>query len=206
MRVYTYCDPLSDLDAALNLWKENWERFGWEPIILNNNVAKLHYGYRDYMDVVGKIPTVNMRSYEDACYARYMAIQFEGGGLLVDYDVVNLGFFPDDLPSLKFCDIWLMDRFKIPCVTYGTDRAFDKLALHFQQIGKSGRFHKRHNSDQTFIDKLDIPVWERCCFYGEVDWKQMPLVHISNNKRILLMGSKVSKADAFRRVIEESVK
>lgn len=96
MNVYTYFEhvpEMADSAAMLEPWKKSWLMKGFMPVVLDWSYAVHSFAW--YLDKVSKHPTSNPKEYEMACFKRWAVMASIGGGLLVDYDVVNINLTPD---------------------------------------------------------------------------------------------------------------
>lgn len=73
----------------LRAWLRNWYANGWSPEILRLSDAATYPGYSWYQKRFSTFPTVNWRAYEMTCYLRWLAFAEKGGGVFVDYDIMN---------------------------------------------------------------------------------------------------------------------
>jgi hypothetical protein len=97
MNVYCYHEPLPGFEHAedtLSVWRESWSLNGWIPIVLGREHAVQHPKYDEFLAKINTMPTFGRRDFATAAYLRWLAIVVVGGGLLVDYDVVNLSLRP----------------------------------------------------------------------------------------------------------------
>lgn len=74
----------------LRLWLRNWHAHGWDPHILSLADAKRDPAYEAYRQKFARLPTVNWKQYETVCYLRWLAFAGQGGGVFVDYDIMNM--------------------------------------------------------------------------------------------------------------------
>ena len=125
--VYTYNEGGVEGDAVA-VWQQSWEAAGWTPIVLNEQHAALHPNYQDYRDYFLTLPTPNTPQYELACYLRHAAMSVVGGGLMTDYDVVNVNVPPppncDTLPNNGA--LTTHDN-HVPSIISGNKEAYDAL-------------------------------------------------------------------------------
>jgi hypothetical protein len=97
--VHTYYEPVPEIDETcqqkeIAIWRESWERWGWTAKVLGRadvQIAPVE------LERLQRLPSVNPPGYDLACYLRWFAMRALGGGLLTDYDVVNVGLRPADL-------------------------------------------------------------------------------------------------------------
>ncbi len=100
-KIYTYYQPIPtfrDDTELLDVWKMSWRCKCWLPIILDESHAAVHPDFASLNASLSVIPTVNPKLYERSCYIRYIALSMVGGGITVDNDVMNMGFWPTDAP------------------------------------------------------------------------------------------------------------
>lgn len=106
MKVYTYFAEHATAKGGqvIELWKRSWQRAGFDPRVLRRGDAEKHPRYQSVLDRVRKFPSANSQWYEVACYLRWLAMAtVDGGGLHVDWDLINLGEPPWELGD-KFTD------------------------------------------------------------------------------------------------------
>ena len=105
MKVFTYYMPVPELwseksqRALIDIWERSWRKQGWEPVVLTEDDAKKHPNYSDYKKKLWALPTEYGHEYEGSCFIRWLAVAMAGGGTMVDYDVINYGFLPSDVPA-----------------------------------------------------------------------------------------------------------
>lgn len=196
MKIYAYYDTVfngnrnQEEAMLLEQWKVNWRSKGWEPLSLNTHHATAHPRYIEWLNKMEKLPTVNPKRYENACFMRWMAMHTLGGGWMVDYDVYNLGLEP--IPLTGFV---LACAGGVPCMVHidklQIEAVIDKM-LSPENVGQ-------HYSDQEWCQKNPKE-------YGTVDMvKNYPLVngyavHCSNDA---CAHHGKTKYEAFRQLIQE---
>lgn len=113
MNVYTYYMQVPGLWsnesqlALIDLWKRSWSKHGWNPVVLTEEDAKKHPRYAEFKKRFWEMPTPYGHDYEGGCFLRWAAMAAVGGGMLVDYDVINYGFAPREADRRQmqvFCD------------------------------------------------------------------------------------------------------
>jgi hypothetical protein len=103
MKVFTYYMPVPDLwseesqRALIDIWARSWAKAGWEPVVLTEDDAKAHPGFSHYREKFWALPTEYGHDYEGGCFMRWLAVARAGGGMMVDYDVINYGFLPSHI-------------------------------------------------------------------------------------------------------------
>ena len=118
--VYTYFEPVPELPqddelSLIDVWKASWSAQGWQPIVLSP-MTIADDGYYAYYDKLFTYPNVNAKKYEMACMLRWWWLRRVGGGLMVDYDVMNHGFKPDDL----ILEDSVLNLVRCPCAVYAS--------------------------------------------------------------------------------------
>lgn len=181
MNVYTFFQafgPLPESEkqkALLEFWKGDWELKGWKPTILGEDDARSHGFFAEYYGEIKKIKTSNLHAYEKACLLRHLAMSARGGGLLVDYDVFNLDFRPEDLPPIPGP---LILGLGVPCAVWGSAAAFEMLC-------KSMAPHcEGFSSDMHIIQHLKVPGVYTCREYPDSSGKMIhfPAGRIGSDK------------------------
>jgi hypothetical protein len=188
VKVFTYYDRPGksvELDRIVALWARSWSEQGWKPVVLDEETAKLHADYPTLLRRIPHLPTVNAIDYETACYVRWLALAQAGGGLMVDFDVLNKGFPPDHLhPGSRHLLVLGADR--IPCAVYATPEGVKEITRWFLQPNLLRKALTKidgrdHCSDMTFFQacykgelferceqpdvRPDFPLWHVCTQY-----------------------------------------
>lgn len=161
--VYTFFTDLSkfnndfSLDSKMvKIWKRNWYKNGWLPIVLSREKSKTHPFYKIYMNRFAQLPSVNPVEYEQTCYERWIALYQVGGGVFVDYDMANLKV--NEL-KLSYCGKRNpLTSFKehVPMFTIGGSAYISGLLNYFAsyKITASDNYNGfPHASDMTLIRK-----------------------------------------------------
>lgn len=220
MRVFAYYEPVPGLprpDKLLDLWRDNWKEYGWEPTIVGESLAREHPNYPTYRDRVATYPTVNFAGYDRACFLRHMAMIHAGGGLLVDYDVINRGFtveHGEEAWAAAFYGsphhVLMLERYKVPCAIMASPFGFEQIVGILEHYPVNG---DPHVSDNTILSKRDDLASHAWCheFLGggnlretgpEAPWRSSKLIHFSNNS-FNKLGQRGEKADLIRQVMRE---
>lgn len=211
MKVYTYHEPVLELDQAgqqrkLEVWRESWERWGWTPIVLGRKDCGPE---ADGAEVIIRArPTVNPPDYTAATSLRWWALQARGGGLMTDYDVVNVGFTPQRLAKLTagvdvctLCSSWL------PAVVWATPIGCEILTNQIVQHSplKVALIEGRNHISDMWIFSWNPPgpVRRVCREYHETD-RGEPLVHVSHASlgKAIEAGEQIRRSELMRRVMD----
>ena len=188
--VYTYYEPVAGIDesaqqAEIAVWRESWARWGWIPVVLGHPDYPRHLS-PSALDHLAALPTVNPLGYDLACYVRWWAMKGRGGGLLVDYDVVNIGLRPEDLaPAEETTPILILAGKRVPCAVQLTaSGAADWCEMLLAYKVRPDDLHqgRPHISDQEILRRTHDPrifTWEICQEPREMDL-HTKLLHVSH--------------------------
>lgn len=196
MKLYTFYQtiPTHDVDGEyrlLMLWRERWTALGYEPVVLNEWIARKHPYYAQFHSLVSQLPTINSKGYEMACFIRHLALAQSGGGWLMDYDVMATGkgelpvFSGDQLNRLQL----LQTNCICPCLFHATKEVAERMCQVFA-TGEHGLREdgpRKHYSDQyAIVDlvtaKADwIEQSNHLMGYGDEGWEKAQFVHFSNS-------------------------
>jgi hypothetical protein len=204
MNVFTYYDNFAGRQEPLiPLWKESWRKHGWNPVVLAPENAIRNLNYAAFVKAVSRLPTVNNKKYELACYVRHLAMGMAGGGLLTDYDVMCYGFTPQAMtdieskhPEEKF--ICTLHHRGVPCAIYGRRAGFEWLCSQMMNWPPGEhRIEPRgpHLSDMIICQRLKLHRADVCINYPAEGWDKALLVHFSSGQS---KGRK--KSDLIREV------
>jgi hypothetical protein len=230
MKVYTYYEDINfkHQDRLLNLWKNSWERHGYEAIILTRTDAENHPFCKEFIQRLETlhqdITNKPLRKYGLSCWLRWLAYatQPEETFYVSDYDVINHNFNttkPDDV-------LHLLDG-NCPCIASGTPSQFDTLCRTFVEIPEENKqfftqsFNELkfvHYHDQEFFTiygKIVIngikATRNRSQFFGipgEGEFWKKQLVHYGHGLCHKLCDSRGIKFDEEARcnIVEEFLK
>ena len=137
MKVYTYYENINfkHQNKLLELWKNSWEKHGFEAIILNRTDAEKHPFCVEFIQRLSylhqHITNKPLNRYGLSCWLRWLAYatQLEEKFYVCDYDVINHNFDtiePDDV-------LHLMDA-NCPCIASGTPSQFNELCNTFVSV------------------------------------------------------------------------
>jgi hypothetical protein len=184
--VFTYFDDINRPNEVelMKYWKSSWRKHGWTPVILGDADFSSVKGSERFKASVSKLPTINTKEYELACYKRWLAMSVRGG-LMVDYDVLNYGFTPD--MAVKQNGTLVFYEAKIPSAVLGSARQFQRMCNELERYEPCKEDNidgKPHVSDMFVVQRLwenngfkHVPVMKQ---FGEDGWKDALLVHYPN--------------------------
>jgi len=122
--VYTYYEEINmNRGWMLDYWKKSWQKNGWETVILNENNAKKHPKYKQVLNKINTMPTVNTREYENACYLRWVAMACIGG-LMTDIDVININYKPT---FFEYYELECYEYGRVPCMVSGSKKEYERV-------------------------------------------------------------------------------
>lgn len=208
--VFTYYEelvgrPSHEEKEQIECWKRTWIVRGFTPKILNEAIARQHPKYAEVTAKIAKFPTTNNKTYEAACYLRWLALAVVGGGLLSDYDVVNSHFTKDKLEGVQDVTVFY-DAARCPCVSFMTVKGVDDLVSYlleandkdFVQVGG-----KSHCSDMILISQL-VNKLKKGGWRAETDEVDLPtgkaLMHVSTQSLIKKHGKFASKSSVMQAI------
>lgn len=177
--VYSYFAETPHSEAfrdVIAVWRDRWERIGWTPILLGEDLAKQHPRFSEVDALVASFPTVNTVEYERACWMRWLAIEVIGGGFMVDLDVVPI---EDQFTLPDVGESFCAEPTKTPCAVSvkGTDIS-DKILTHPHRfVLESGR---PHYSDMFMFKSMPITTVDLCREVGSEQWKSVVLAHFAS--------------------------
>lgn len=205
MNVYCYHEQIRDWDYSevIALWKHTWGRRGWTPVIIGINEFLKHPMSAKFESIVKAFPTINHPQFELACFRRWLAMATVGGGLLVDYDIMNRSLTPAHLPEKS--GMLVLDAIGGPVPAWGDATAFEQVAHLFTLYRPDNLDMTKgqpHVSDMTIMQRIGLGSFIRrrdtCVWYDYENWRQAPLVHYSNGS---VLG-KGSRAQIIRETFE----
>jgi hypothetical protein len=157
--VYTYYENIKDINRSytqeelINICSKSWKKNGWRLVILNYDVAKSHDFYSSYSEIIKQLPSVNPGTYDYHCYMRWLAMSKIGGGIMIDYDVVNLSLTDDSIFKQKTITAF---QGHVPCVVSGSAEQYLDVCKTFCQLKDNEKCllsldNKIHTSDMIMI-------------------------------------------------------
>jgi len=191
MNIYTYYQNLNlqkeqDNLWLLDVWQKSWRYYGWNPVVLTLDDAKRHPMYDTFYNKCLTYPTINQKSYEMACYIRWLTM-FDKSGWITDFDVINYGFVPIDYENEIVSLTGSMGGSTIsgPNIFY----------QHVIDVIMNYRFDENVDVitmyDKRLVHVSDLTIMSRCLNptkvlvletrYGLDGYDKSPLVHYANN-------------------------
>lgn len=196
MNIYTYYNsvPLHDQEAEIrlvNLWREHHSQLGLTPVVLQEYHAQKHPHFKEFTAAVDRLPTINPKGYDLACYHRWMAMALvEGLGIMMDYDTYLYPTVGDDMNPLHALSGGELQKLRVyqnttPCLVVGMKQSFEKWCQVFANYTPPAGC--KHTSDMCILEEFAIGLPEsfdrfryvKC--YGEPGWDTGLAVHYSNS-------------------------
>ncbi len=87
-------------DPMLERWKEEWQKAGWETVVLDLSDAESHPYFDTMREAVSEVFKTDL--YNRFCFYRHLAMANSGGGWMSDYDTLPTNFPMEeayDLPN-----------------------------------------------------------------------------------------------------------
>lgn len=146
MKIYTFHEPVKDSHneeiqlKLLQLWKDNWVANGWEPVVVNNDLAQAHPMYEELVKKMTDLHVIftgeKIKQYGIYCYTRWLAYAMLEDNVEIftcDYDLVNNGLQPEAIQNKKGLN--LMSEF-CPCFVSGMNKDFQRLVSFMIKISE----------------------------------------------------------------------
>lgn len=198
-KCYTYYEKVpeihSDQQELIELCAMSWNRAGWDLIVLDESVSRQHPFYFTYSQTIKNLPTINPKKYEYSCFMRWLAMAQVGGGMMIDYDVINLNF------TISSSDIFKNEKLTVfqghvPCMVYGTDIQYLDICKQFCNL-KSEYLTTNHVSDMIMLTnkKIDFNRTNVVSDYPIIK----DLVHCSHTA---CFGASKTKREAITNLLE----
>lgn len=196
MNLYCYYDtvPLHDQEnelRMLNHWRRHHARLGFTPVVLEPWHARKHPYYENIHEAVSRLPSINPKGYDLACYDRWIAMATVAGGhgIMADYDTFLYPAVADDMTPLIALTGAERQKLRVyqnttPCLVVGTAQTFNRWAWEFARYQPAPDL--KHTSDMVILEEFAIKEpdsfdrfrYVKC--YGEEGWDRAPAVHYSN--------------------------
>jgi hypothetical protein len=115
--------------SAFVIWGYAFYAQGFRPIILNRMHAEKRVNFKEISKKFSRFPTVNPPEYELSCYLRWIALAEQGGGLLMDYDILPMtSSRSEDMRKMRECKWGDLTTYSSmsPMVTHGNASEIEK--------------------------------------------------------------------------------
>lgn len=186
---------------VLDLWCKVWSGQGWNPVVLGIEDAKRHPRFNDVTRKASELPTVNSKTFELACYHRWLAFAMVGG-IAADFDVFPQKPFP---PTI-FTEFTCGELGGSPGFVAGSKEDFDKivdLILQYQTTPQDQSGCKPHVSDMVILLRNPTVFTKRLdlvrTYMQHGEWDKSPMVHFGNAH--MKFRSTMDRADEIRKVL-----
>jgi len=177
MKVFTYYTEVKELNLGkkpfrlVEYWKKDWEKKGWEPVVLGMEHAEAHPFFTEFYQAIKKVKTTNPFSYEAACFLRHLAMSAVGGGFMVDTDVFNLSLRPEELPQSD--SPLLLWGGHVPCALVASAQGYEYLCRAMAP------YIHRFSSDMYIMSFFNIPHFGICTEPPDTSGK---IMHFAANR------------------------
>jgi hypothetical protein len=203
--VYAYYEPLGlgrnyAEEDLIEVCANSWEKNGWKLVILNYEIVKSHDFYSIYSEVIKQLPSANPALYDYHCYMRWLAMSKIGGGIMIDYDVVNLSLTGGSIFQQKMIT-GFQDH--IPCVVSGTAEQYLEVCKIFCQLKDNEKCLDRNQNKPHTSDMMMIANGFKEDQFNKINYvvhypQKAPLVHCSQN---MCSKNKKNKLQAMTEII-----
>ncbi len=165
---YTYFEIVPKIENCPNrkgsqkdlieICKKSWKKYGWDLVVLSEKDAENHPFYEEYKQAISSLPSANPPPYEYHCFMRWLAVSNNGGGVMIDYDVINLGL--EDFEFFDFSQLTIYQG-HVPCVVSGQAEHYLEIAKKFLEIKEDKKCYcffknKPHTSDMLMLASENI--------------------------------------------------
>lgn len=155
--VYTYYAPVSQISSSeqrqqIELCRQSWEKHGWKLTVIGPPQAEQHPWFELYSIGIRALPTVNPPDYDYHCFLRWLAMVSVGGGLMIDYDVMNMGL--SDLSVFQQHSLLTVGQLNIPSVVYGTAAQYLTICRRFFQFAVNRLYVELHKSGRSHVSDM----------------------------------------------------
>jgi hypothetical protein len=189
--VYAYYEDLNrpEENKIIDLWRKSWEANGWSVMLMGDADTQHYPGHTSFLRSVSTLPSVNPQGYDLACYKRWMAMVTFGGGLMVDYDVMNYGFTPEMTGKIKDENALIFLDGRVPCAVLGEKRLFKfacEYIKNYMVLPNDTEAGKPHVSDMMMFMTMGEVPWIKSHRlvkeYKKEGWESALLVHYCASK------------------------
>ena len=149
-KIYTFYNPGKRHyfhPKLLDMWKDLWDKAGFEAVILDERVARKHEEYGALVAKLRALPSVNPKWYEMPCFTRHLAMAVTGGGYMVDYDVLPLEVRNASFPPPGAYTVY---GGKVPCYVGASGPEYLRVVRYMANLNRSEypRLHSHKNWDR----------------------------------------------------------
>lgn len=179
VKTYLELGPASGEERqTLKIWEANWRKRGWSTRVLTPGNAAQHPRFREFLKLcVNAQPAENPKKYGAERWIRWLALAQDGGGLLVDFDVLNRAYPQANMPNGT--DLVILGRAARPCAVLATKIGSDGLVNDI--LAHKPPYTDYFSYSYFFMRGGKYPTSELCIEAGDADWQEAPLVHYSGN-------------------------
>lgn len=159
--LYTYYEPISKIEQSrsysqkdlINICQKSWEKYGWTLKILSEKDASSNSYYEEYKAIISTLPSVNFEHYDYHCFMRWLAMAEIGGGMMIDYDVMNCG--QEDTDFIKNNKLTVYQG-HVPCVVTGSAENYFETSVAFSTLKNNNNCigqinNAKHTSDMYML-------------------------------------------------------
>jgi len=193
--VFTFYEPIPGFagDAELlEVWRQSWQKAGWRPVVLNLDVARAHPRFTELRQWFGlHFHKVNDARYSWCCFSRWLALETMGGGLMMDYDVVNYGWPPRAILGDLVRFNWTTS-----CMIQATPAGVARIVEHLcRWVPGPEEWTSDMWSLNALFQSSDCRMEEGVLSEaGNADWDKAPVVHYCTRGADLLGIPRAEKA------------
>lgn len=181
------------------LWYDAWKSRGWNPVKLSLRDAVKNPKYPVIMEAVKRLKAVSAQTDFDERICRWVALEFLGGGLMVDPEVIPSNFTPE--------------RFSPSPMVLSSGETRGVLGAYLDRPSLAAFFDALQNLTVDSNARLVAPEYDilRACegikqqptisVFGDGDWRSSPLVSFSQveMQRVGAQGNTVQQMEKFLR-------
>jgi len=126
--IHTFFHPLFPFEEkVLELWKDEWYRAGFDPVVLTLDDAKKNPYFNEVEEIV--TPLHGETGYNALCFYRWLAMAtVEGGGWMSDHDTFPTNILPLDAAFLPRMGAFTSFEGHIPSLMAGSKEEWDRVS------------------------------------------------------------------------------
>lgn len=162
-----------DQQFVIDFCADSWRKLGWQVQVLNRSDAQRHPLYQRYLAKMAVVPSASPAGYDLACWLRWLAFSVNGGGLMVDFDVINKSFAPGFHVAEP---VLIGDMARVPCMVFATSDGAEDIV---QRIFKAQIPPGVPYSDMDWFINSPFPHTPICHEIGVPGWKEAAVRHFS---------------------------